>query len=135
MPGGVAWNIPRGFLESGFTHFQSAVRETEEELGVKDLAGGLKDLPGEAANSNSTFFGTRAGYGFRYYGLHVPQSLLDCSQQNPVFRLGLFISRWLPSGSCSAASSPGGPQLATPSDGASCRKRWAMTDFASRSRS
>lgn len=90
MPGGVAWNIPRGFLEPGLTHFESAVRETEEELGVKELAGALKELPGEAANANSTFFDTRAGNGFRYYGRHVPQSLLDCSQQNPMFRLGLF---------------------------------------------
>lgn len=54
------------------------------------MAGALKELPGEAANANSTFFDTRAGNGFRYYGLHVPQSLLDCSQQNPMFRLGLF---------------------------------------------
>lgn len=90
MPGGVAWNIPRGFLEPGLTHFENAARETEEELGVKELTGGLKDLPGEPANSNSTFFDTRMGNGFRYYSLYVPQSLLDCSQQNPMFHPGLF---------------------------------------------
>ncbi len=93
MAGGVAWNIPRGFLEPGLTHFESAKRETEEELGVKELNGGLKALPGDPANSNSTFFDTRGGDGFRFYGLHVPQSLLDCSRQNPVFRHGLFVPK------------------------------------------
>jgi len=90
MPGAVAWNIPRGFLEPGLTHFESATRETDEELGVKELNGGLKELRGEPANSNSTFFDTRAGNGFRYFSLPVPQSLLDLAPQNPVFRLGLF---------------------------------------------
>lgn len=90
MPGGVAWNIPRGFLEPGQTHFESAMRETEEELGVKELTGRLEELPGEPVNSNSTFFDTRTGNGFRYYGLHVPEVLLDCSSPEPVFRSGLF---------------------------------------------
>ena len=63
MPGGVTWNIPRGFLEPGLTHFESAMRETEEEIGVKELIDGLAELPGEPANPNSTFFDTSSGSG------------------------------------------------------------------------
>jgi hypothetical protein len=90
MPGGLAWNIPRGFLEPGLTHFESAEREMAEELGLNTMSAGLKELPGEEANCNSTFFDIHAGGGVRFYSLAVPQSLLDCAHSCPVFRRGLF---------------------------------------------
>jgi hypothetical protein len=93
MPGGIAWNIPRGFLDPGLTHLEGAKSETKDELGFEQLTDDLKELPGEPANSNSTFFDTRAGNGFRYYGLHIPRSLLDCSQESPVFLPGISTPR------------------------------------------
>jgi 8-oxo-dGTP pyrophosphatase MutT (NUDIX family) len=91
IPGGTAWNIPRGFLEPGLTHFEGARKETTEELGAKQLMSVLKELPGEPVNSNSTFFDTRNPCGgFRYFSLSVADTFLDYSQEYPVFREGYF---------------------------------------------
>ncbi|KKQ79987.1 MAG: hypothetical protein UT02_C0018G0001, partial [Parcubacteria group bacterium GW2011_GWC2_38_7] len=51
------WNLPRGFMDPGETHFESAVRELKEEVGAK---GGKRVflLDGDPVNPNSTFFVT-----------------------------------------------------------------------------
>jgi 8-oxo-dGTP pyrophosphatase MutT (NUDIX family) len=100
MKGGQAQNIPRGFREPGATSRETAIREAIEELGFPDVVSRLEDLGGEPANSNSTFFDTSTGGGFRYYGLYILPSELqrvpEVSQADvPVyqFREGLFNPR------------------------------------------
>jgi len=68
------WNLPRGFMNLGESHFQSAVREAGEELGF-DEAGRVFQLLGGPGNPNSTFFVTRglnpdgSEKGIRFYGV------------------------------------------------------------------
>jgi 8-oxo-dGTP pyrophosphatase MutT (NUDIX family) len=97
MPGGQAENIPRGFREPGATPRETAIREAIEELGFPDVESRLEDLRGKPGNSNSTFFDTSTGGGFRYYGLYILpselQRVLEVSQSDPPvyqFREELF---------------------------------------------
>lgn len=74
--GGKVWNLPRGFLNPGETHFETAQREAGEELGF-NLAERFTELPGEAANPNSAFFVTEPGKGVRFFGLEIRESELE----------------------------------------------------------
>lgn len=81
--GGLVWNIPRGFLDPGLTHIESAVAETSEELGL-NASERLIPLQGESSNSNSTFFDTSdTGAGFRYYGLRIHSKEVDMAVGPP----------------------------------------------------
>lgn len=67
--GGLVWNVPRGFLTPGETHFVAATREVAEELGgIPKYDPFLLD--GAPVNSNSAFFETwRKDEGTRCFGL------------------------------------------------------------------
>lgn len=56
--GGMVLNIPRGFLQPGETHFQTAKREIEEETGYQKVEKNLYPLEGNLMNPNSAFFVT-----------------------------------------------------------------------------
>ncbi len=86
--GGMVWNIPRGFLDPKLTHFETAVGESEEELGI-NVGERLAPLLGLPANSNSTFFDTTdPGAGFNYYFFKVLPE--EVEGDPPVFRKSLF---------------------------------------------
>jgi ADP-ribose pyrophosphatase YjhB (NUDIX family) len=70
--GGRVWNLPRGFLNPSENHFGTAVRELEEEAGIRSVE--LKQL-GDPTNPNSAFFVTSGeGEGTRFYGLRIDES-------------------------------------------------------------
>lgn len=56
--GGYVWNVPRGFIDSGENLHATAKRELKEESGYSPGKNQIIQLPGEAANCNSTFFET-----------------------------------------------------------------------------
>jgi len=70
-------NLPRGFLEPGNSHFESAVAELTEEFAV--VSGErVFLLPGEPGNPNSTFFVTLgAEQGVRYYGVQFSSQEIE----------------------------------------------------------
>lgn len=81
------WNVPRGFLEPGETHFQTAAREGGEELGFGDSER-IFALPGQPGNPNSTFFVTLAG-GVRYFAVRFSEKELTQVQDGFVFDKGV----------------------------------------------
>lgn len=75
--GGVVLEIPRGFLDLGETHDETALRETKEETGLDVIKSRLEKL-GSEMNPNSTFFNTsREGEGVSYYAIQVLPNELD----------------------------------------------------------
>lgn len=76
IPGRFTWNIPRGFINPGETHLESAKRKLKEEVG--DLGKfELKELTRIPANPNSTFFDTsQSGEGFRFFSVEIPPGIL-----------------------------------------------------------
>ncbi|MFZ5364611.1 MAG: NUDIX domain-containing protein [Patescibacteria group bacterium] len=67
--GGMVENLPRGFLDPGENHFETAVRETLEEVGV-DVSGRIRELSGKPVNPNSAFFETAAqGEGGMFFSV------------------------------------------------------------------
>ena len=69
--GGKAWNVPRGFLSDGETHFEAATREAGEEIGF-NLAQRFRELPGNPVNWNNAFSITSgSGKGVRFYALEI----------------------------------------------------------------
>lgn len=64
-------NVPRGFLNPGETHFETAKRELAEEAGYQPLEKRIVQLNGEALNPNSTFFVTGKDKGVRMFGVQV----------------------------------------------------------------
>jgi len=76
--GGKVWNVPRGFLEPGETHFQAGLREADEEMvGVMLKNIQLTVLPGAPMNPNSAFFETPApNEGVQVFALKIPPGLL-----------------------------------------------------------
>lgn len=90
MLSGLAWNIPRGFINPGETHFDSAKRELGEEVGNLSWLE-LKELQGLPANPNSTFFDTSSrGGDFRFFGLEIPAVILTPNIDVIKFGDGLF---------------------------------------------
>jgi ADP-ribose pyrophosphatase YjhB (NUDIX family) len=57
LAGGMVYNVPRGFLDSGETHSEAAVREVHEETGLAVMASRLIHL-GNGINPNMAFFDT-----------------------------------------------------------------------------
>jgi len=76
-------NLPRGFLDPGESHFEAAMRETEEELGITASS---FELPGEPTNPNSTFFETWGeGEGVRFFGLELSENMVKAKGDEYVF--------------------------------------------------
>lgn len=48
-------NVPRGFLDPGETHFETAKRELTEEAGYTPVDERIIQLPGDGMNPNSAF--------------------------------------------------------------------------------
>lgn len=69
--GGVVLELPRGFLDPGETHDETALRETHEETGLDAVKSRLIKL-GNERNPNSTFFNTsKDGEGVSFYAIQV----------------------------------------------------------------
>ena len=63
--GGMVLNVPRGFVQEGEEHDETATRELVEETGFQ---GRPFLLPGHPLNPNSAFFETGADGGCKVYG-------------------------------------------------------------------
>ncbi len=75
--GGMVQNVPRGFLDAGERHFQTALRETMEEVGFQPEQR-LYRLNGQNVNPNSTFFVTTGeGEGVKFHAFHVSRRELE----------------------------------------------------------
>lgn len=69
--GGVVLELPRGFLDPGESHDETALRETREETGLAAVKSRLQKL-GNERNPNSTFFNTsKDGEGVSFYAIQV----------------------------------------------------------------
>lgn len=66
--GGLVWNVPRGYVEQGDNHDQTAVKELTEETG---LAGQPFLLPGQSLNPNSSYFETGKDNGVLIYAINL----------------------------------------------------------------
>lgn len=83
------FNLPRGFLDPGQSHFQAAVNEGTEELGLQESQRVFL-LDGEPGNPNNTFFVTAGTTpegelnGIRFWGVRF--SLSEVEQDGEVFR-------------------------------------------------
>lgn len=64
-------NVPRGFLDSNQTHFETAKQELKEETGYEPMEKRIKELSGRPTNPNSAFFITGKDKGVRMYGVEV----------------------------------------------------------------
>jgi len=65
-------NVPRGFMDPEETHFETAVREVNEEAGIQDAKRKTILLPGVSGNPNSAFFETWGdGEGVAFYCLKI----------------------------------------------------------------
>jgi len=75
-------NLPRGFMNPGETHFETAIREDSEEIGSGEESR-ITLLDGEGGNPNSTFFitvGTNADgslKGVRFYGVRFSKNEVE----------------------------------------------------------
>lgn len=78
------WNLPRGFLKPGSTHFKTVAREGAEELGLIQ-SDRVFLLPGAPGNPNSSFFVTRGvtadgtPKGLRYYAVEFTSDEVEKS--------------------------------------------------------
>lgn len=69
--GGKVWNVPRGFIDPGETHFKAMQREFQEEVGLfPDRM--VKNLKGELLNPNSAFFETPlSNEGGKFFAMEI----------------------------------------------------------------
>jgi 8-oxo-dGTP pyrophosphatase MutT (NUDIX family) len=66
--GGLVWNVPRGYVNQGDSHDQTAAKELTEETG---LSGQPFLLPGQSLNPNSSYFETGKDNGVRIYAINL----------------------------------------------------------------
>ncbi|NCU44274.1 NUDIX domain-containing protein [Candidatus Falkowbacteria bacterium] len=66
--GGLVWNVPRGYVNQGDSHDQTAAKELIEETG---LSGQPFLLPGRSLNPNSSYFETGKNNGVRIYAINL----------------------------------------------------------------
>jgi hypothetical protein len=86
--GGKVLNVPRGFLEPGKNHFETAHKESDEEVGYGKPYD-ITPLGGEPQNPNSTFFETWGqGEGVRFYALPIPSEALESNGARFRFKPG-----------------------------------------------
>ncbi|OGD94983.1 hypothetical protein A3F02_03735 [Candidatus Curtissbacteria bacterium RIFCSPHIGHO2_12_FULL_38_9b] len=69
--GGMVLNVPRGFMDPGETHFQTAKRELTEETGYEPVEKRIQSLEGDPMNPNSTYFVTKGDGGVRVYKVEI----------------------------------------------------------------
>lgn len=85
--GGKVFNVPRGFLASGESHFRAAEREFAEEVGLVEPFT-VEELPGLPGNPNSAFFDTRGdGEGVKFFGVRIPGTCLESVSEARRYRL------------------------------------------------
>lgn len=90
--GGKVLNVPRGFLDPGESHFNAAIRETEEEMGYTSGMAPF-ELEGIPMNPNSAFFETPwKGEGVRVFALPVRAEELERVENVYRFRPGVLSS-------------------------------------------
>jgi ADP-ribose pyrophosphatase YjhB (NUDIX family) len=66
--GGLVWNVPRGYVNQGDSHSQTAAKELTEETG---LSGQPFLLPGQSLNPNSSYFETGKDNGVQIYAINL----------------------------------------------------------------
>lgn len=100
--GGKRWCAIGGFKEPGETPLEAAVREAFEEAGVDFGANmiRLEGMPGLPGNANRLFFiaNPDEDEGVHAYGLEVPVSLLQKSEDGYRFREGKIGAALMPKG-------------------------------------
>jgi len=67
--GGLAWNVPRGFVDDNEEHPVTAHRELFEETEI--ASNNIIELPGEPVNPNSSFFETDLNGGLRFFAVQM----------------------------------------------------------------
>ena len=72
--GGLIWNVPRGYVNQGDSHSQTAAKELTEETG---LIGQPFLLPGQSLNPNSSYFETGKDGGVRLYAINLGPDRAD----------------------------------------------------------
>lgn len=88
--GGKVWNLPRGFLNPGETHFESMAKELEEEIGYLSPDKRMKDL-GNPMNPNSAFFETTGkNEGVKFYSIEFLSGQLVLQEGGHGFKPGLM---------------------------------------------
>ena len=80
--GGMVLNVPRGFVQEGEEHDETATRELVEETG---LQGRPFLLPGHPLNPNSAFFETGADGGCKVYGFCLTADQVEIDITGVVF--------------------------------------------------
>jgi len=71
MMGGKVWNLPRGYLDPGENHLETAIRETNEETGF-DPAKRIYQINTKPMNSdNSMFLTEKPNDGVHYFAFQV----------------------------------------------------------------
>lgn len=92
--GGIVLNLPRGFLDPGESHFETAAREFQEEAGVSVEKNRIVDLKHEGVpvNSNSAFFDTSmTGEGAHFYAVRfTTKEVLPVMRGN--YYVGVFMN-------------------------------------------
>lgn len=92
--GGKQFNVPRGFLDPGETHFAAAKRELAEESGYTPMEDRIQDIGGEPMNPNSTFFVTKGSdKGVKPFAVQVRQDevrKVQSENDNPIDRVYEF---------------------------------------------
>lgn len=93
--GGFVWNVPRGFLAPGESHFAAAGRELAEETGFTPLQERIR-LLGGGVNPNSAFFdtslmGEEMLCGVNFFALEVDSNEVEAQQDGTLrFREGFL---------------------------------------------
>ena len=87
-------NLPRGYMDPGKTHFETASQEMREESGVLVEASRIVELSGTAmtcpANPNSAYFDTsKEGEGVHFYGVRFSNAEVEKRGVMVVFREGM----------------------------------------------
>lgn len=89
LMGGAVWNVPRGFMNPGEEHFQTAVREYAEETGHHVPDDRIRAIEGSPTNPNSAFFDTSGeDEGVKFYAVELLQSelrVIDADTHDPQY--------------------------------------------------
>ncbi len=87
-------NLPRGFLDPGVNHFQNALKEGSEEIGLIEK-NRVFPLKGEPGNPNNTFFFTNnvnekgEKFGIRFFGVEFSRHEIIMDKGKLIFQQGV----------------------------------------------